>query len=318
MPKSPEVVSYGEPLIGIYPPEGHSIAEDQLLSKTWGGDTSNFALALSKLGHRTAYLTRIGSEDFGSSFIDIWRQGGVDLSLVQRDSENPTGLYFISFEGKKHNFTYYRRNSAACFIDAESIDWQLLLQARVLHLSGISQGISGNALEVSFKLMDYAKANGILISYDVNFRPPIWHREVARAVILHTINEYADILEVTEDELELLGWKADSFFHDLNRVPGLVALKRGSKGCILMQRTRKIEIPSYTVEVADTVGAGDAFDAGLIAGVLENLDLKSIGRKANAVAALTCRGIGPLRAHPDPTEVESLLSKADPGLKSDA
>jgi 2-dehydro-3-deoxygluconokinase len=316
--KDVEVVSYGEPLIGIYPPEGHSLAEDQPLSKTWGGDTSNFALALSKLGYRTAYLTRIGTEDFGASFIDIWQQGGVDLSLVQRDSVNPTGLYFVSFEGQKHNFTYYRRNSAACFIDADSIDWPVIHRARVVHLSGISQSISRNALEVSFKLMELAKTNGTLISYDVNFRPPLWHREVARAVILHTINEYADILEVTEDELELLGWNPDSFFRDLNRVPRLIALKRGAKGCMLIQKTHRIETPPYNVEVADTVGAGDAFDAGLIAGVLENLDLESIGHKANAVAALTCRGIGPLRAQPDPIEVESLLRKDDPGLNSDA
>lgn len=316
--KSVEVISYGEPLIGIYPPEGHSIGEDQPLSKTWGGDTSNFALALSKLGHRTAYLTRIGTEDFGASFIDIWQRGGVDLSLLQRDAVNPTGLYFISFEGKKHHFTYYRRNSAACFIDADSIDWQMIRRARVLHLSGISQGISPNALEVSFKLMEFAKANDTLVSYDVNFRPPLWHREVARAVIRHTIDEYADILEVTEDELELLGWNPDSFFHDLNRVPGLIALKRGSEGCLLHQGDRTLEIAPFPVEVADTVGAGDAFDAGLIAGVLENLDLNSIGRKANAVAALTCRGIGPLRAHPDPSEVESLLNQPNLGLKSDA
>lgn len=308
--KSAEVVSYGEPLIGIYPPEGYSIAEDQPLSKTWGGDTSNFALALSKLGHRTAYLTRIGSEDFGSSFVDIWRQGGVDLTLLQRDSVNPTGLYFISFEGKKHNFMYYRRNSAACFVDAESIDWQLVRRARVVHLSGISQGISRNALEVSFKLMEFAKANDILVSYDVNFRPPIWHRDVARAVIRYTIARYADILEVTEDELELLGWDPDTFFGDLTRKPDLIALKRGAGGCTLIQGERRVEIPSFTVNVADTVGAGDAFDAGLIAGVLEDLDLRETGRKANAVAALTCRGVGPLRTQPDPAQVETLLKQA--------
>ena len=307
--KTVEVVSYGEPLVGIYPPEGRSIGEDVPLSKTWGGDTSNFALALSKLGHRTAYLTRIGSEDFGSSFIDIWQQGGVDLSLLQTDKVNPTGLYFISFEGKKHNFTYYRRNSAACFIDPERIDWQLIRRARVLHLSGISQGISRNALEVSFQLMEFAKANDTLVSYDVNYRPPLWHRQVARAVIRHTIAEYADILEVTEEELQLLGWDPDSLFRGLVRRPRLIAVKRGVRGCVLIQGERRVEIPSFDLEVADTVGAGDAFDAGLIAGTIEDLDLPAMGRKANAVAALTCRGIGPLRSQPDPAEVESLLNQ---------
>ena len=80
---SVEVVSYGEPLIGIYPPEGCSIAEEKPLSKTWGGDTSNFALALTKLGHTTAYCTRIGAQEFGSSFVDLWKTAGVDISLVQ-------------------------------------------------------------------------------------------------------------------------------------------------------------------------------------------------------------------------------------------
>jgi len=310
--KGVEVVSYGEPLIGIYPPEGHSIAEDQPLTKTWGGDTSNFSLALSKLGHRTAYLTRIGSEDFGLSFVKVWEQGGVDLSLLQRDEENPTGLYFISFEGKKHNFTYYRKNSAACFVDADRIDWQLVRRVRILHLSGISQGISRNALEVSFKLMQFARENGISVSYDVNFRPPLWHRDIARAVIRHTIEHYVDILQVTEDELELLGWEPDPqpFLSTLTRVPALVALKRGAKGCLLIQNDKRLEIAPFGVEVADTVGAGDAFDAGLIAGVLEGLDLESMGRKANAVAALTCRGVGPLRAQPDASEVEALLDRA--------
>jgi sugar/nucleoside kinase (ribokinase family) len=71
-----------------------------------------------------------------------------------------------------------------------------------------------------------------------------------------------------------------------------------------------VEIPSFSVNVADTVGAGDAFDAGLIAGVLEDLDLRETGRKANAVAALTCRGVGPLRTQPDPAQVETLLKQA--------
>jgi len=308
-----EVVSFGEPLIGIYPPEGHSLAEDEPLSKTWGGDTSNFSLALSKLGHRTAYLTRIGSEDFGRSFIRIWEQGGVDLSLLQRDAEHPTGLYFVSFEGKKHTFLYYRRNSAACYIDAESIPWELVRRARVLHLSSISQGISDNALEVSFRLMDFARAEGITISYDINFRPPLWQLERARAVIRRTITEYADILQMTEDELELLGWEAEPLIAGLERIPALIALKRGDRGCLIIQGERRMEIPAFSVKVADTVGAGDAFDAGLVAGVLEGLDLESLGRKANAVAALTCRDVGPLRAQPGLAEVESLLNQAPPG-----
>jgi len=308
---SVEVVSYGEPLIGIYPPEGCSIVEEKPLSKTWGGDTSNFALALTKLGHTAAYCTRIGAQEFGSSFVDLWKTAGVDISLVQVDKDHPTGLYFISYEGKKHQFLYYRKNSAACFVDPEAINWELVREARVLHLSSISQGISRNALEVSFRLMEFARSHGLRVSYDINYRPPIWNRETARAVIRHTIAEYTDILQMTDDELKLLGWApgADDFIGSLPRTPDLVALKKGEKGCILIQGGQRCEIEPFSVKVADTVGAGDAFDAGLIAGVLEDLELEALGRQANAVAALTCCDVGPLRAQPYPEAVHALLHR---------
>ena len=304
-----EAISFGEPLIGIYPPKDCSIAEDKPLSKTWGGDTSNFALALSKLGHQTSYLTRIGSYDFGRSFLKLWQEDGVNISMVQKDPINPTGLYFISYEGEKHNFIYYRKNSAACFIDAEAIDWELVRSAKVLHLSSISQGISRNALEVSFTLMDFARKHGLLVSYDINYRPPLWNRETARAVILHTISEYVDILQMTDEELLLLGWEADIdvFIQRLPRAPQLAALKLGDRGCMLLRRGERVEVGAFKVEVADTVGAGDAFDAGLIAGVLEGLELEELGLRANAVAALTCRDVGPLRAQPGRDDVDKFL-----------
>ena len=304
-----EAISFGEPLIGIYPPNDCSIAEDKPLSKTWGGDTSNFALALSKLGHQTSYLTRIGSYDFGRSFLKLWQEEGVNISMVQKDPINPTGLYFISYEGEKHNFIYYRKNSAACFIDAEAIDWELVRSAKVLHLSSISQGISRNALEVSFTLMEFARKHGLLVSYDINYRPPLWNRETARAVILHTISEYADILQMTDDELLLLGWEADIdvFIRRLPRAPQLAALKLGDRGCLLLREGERVEVEAFKVEVADTVGAGDAFDAGLIAGVLEGLELEELGLRANAVAALTCRDVGPLRAQPGRDDVDEFL-----------
>ena len=264
---------------------------------------------LRRIGHQTSYLTRVGSYEFGRSFLKLWQEDGVNISMVQKDPINPTGLYFISYEGEKHNFIYYRKNSAACFIDAEAIDWELVRSAKVLHLSSISQGISRNALEVSFRLMEFARKHGLLVSYDINYRPPLWNRETARAVILHTISEYVDILQMTDDELLLLGWEADIdlFIRRLPRAPRLAALKLGDRGCLLLRGGERVEVGAFKVEVADTVGAGDAFDAGLVAGVLDGLELEELGLRANAVAALTCRDVGPLRAQPKKDEVDEFL-----------
>jgi len=304
-----EVISYGEPLVSLYSPQGLSVEEDLPLSKGWGGDTLDTTLALSKLGYSVAFLTRISNDELGDNLMTLLRSNGSNTSLLQKDLTHSTGICFVSYEGEKHNFIYYRKNSAACFIDAEAIDWELVRSAKVLHLSSISQGISRNALEVSFTLMEFARKHGLLVSYDINYRPPIWNRETARAVILHTISEYVDILQMTDDELLLLGWEADIdlFIRHLPRVPQLAALKLGDRGCLLLRGGERVEVGAFKVEVADTVGAGDAFDAGLIAGVLEGLELEELGLRANAVAALTCRDVGPLRAQPKRDEVDEFL-----------
>jgi 2-dehydro-3-deoxygluconokinase len=309
------VISYGEPLIGIYPPLNRSIEEDVPLSKTWGGDTSNMALALSKLGHATAYVTRVGNDGFGRSFVRLWRESGVDTSQVKLDEDHRTGLYFVSFHEGRHEFTYYRQDSAASFILPEDIDWEFIRTAKVLHLSGISQAISRQALEVSFDLLEFARKNGLLISYDVNYRPPLWKKETARAVILHTIAEYADVLEITEDELKFLG-RGDSpgaFLAQFSRTPRLFALKLGEQGCYLRQGGEELRVRPFKVAVEDTVGAGDAFDAGLIAGLLEEMPFERLGAYASAVASLTCRGVGPLRAQPTKTEAIRLLESSSTG-----
>ena len=304
-----EVISYGEPLVSLYSPQGRSLKENLPLSKGWGGDTLDTTLALSKLGYSVAFLTRISNDEFGDNLTTLLRNTGSNTSLLQKDLNHSTGICFVFYEGEKYNFMYYRKNSAACFIDAEAIDWELVRSAKVLHLSSISQGISRNALEVSFTLMDFARKHGLLVSYDINYRPPLWNRETARAVILHTISEYVDILQMTDEELLLLGWEADIdvFIQRLPRAPQLAALKLGDRGCMLLRRGERVEVGAFKVEVADTVGAGDAFDAGLIAGVLEGLELEELGLRANAVAALTCRDVGPLRAQPGRDDVDKFL-----------
>ena len=304
-----EVASFGEPLIGIYPPADCSIGDDAPLSKTWGGDTSNVALALCKLGHQSAYITRVGDESFGHSFLKLWQEAGVDTSQVILDKEHRTGLYFISYQDGKHVFTYYRKNSAASHISSEEIDWEFVREIKVLHLSGISQAISQQALEVSFDLMKFAKEHNILVSYDVNYRPPLWKKDVARAVIMHSIEEYADILEITDDEMKLLqlGETPEEALARFSRRPELCAVKMGEQGAYVQQGDRARLFPSFTVEAVDTVGAGDAFDTGLIVGTLEGMPFDKLGEFANAVAALTCRDVGPLRAQPAREEVQNLL-----------
>jgi 2-dehydro-3-deoxygluconokinase len=302
-----EVVCYGEPLVSIFSQPGLSLREDAPLSKGWGGDTLDTSIALGKLGHSVAFLTRTSSDAFGDSLIGLLKANGVGTALVQRDALHPTGLCFVSYEGDQHRFTYYRKDSAACFVESGSIDWDLLGRAKVLHLSGISQGISTGALQLSFRLLEFARERGILVSYDINYRPALWCREMCRAIVRHTIEQYVDILQMTDEELAQLGWQPQSFLDTLVRHPSIVALKHGAVGCTLLAGDQRINVGAYAIDVIDTVGAGDAFAAGLIVARLRGLSLKNSGRMANAVAALSCRGKGPLHGQPTYQEVENFM-----------
>ena len=306
-----EVLSFGEPLVGLYAPPGKSYAEDVALSVVWGGDTSNVATAVSRLAHRAAYLSRVGADAFGERFLELWREAGVDTSHVRVDSEHRTGAYFVSFEHGSHRFTYYRSNSAASHIRVEDIDWDFVRSCRVLHLSSISQGISRSALEVSFALMEAARSKNIMISYDVNYRPALWTPELARAVIRQSIEDYADMVMISEEEMGLLGWGEGigDLRRALRRLPLLCALKHGPGGCTVLREGEQVTVEPIRVEVEDTVGAGDAFAAGLICAVLEDRPLLQVGKMGNIVAGLTCRKRGPLSGQPTREEVERFLAE---------
>ena len=180
-----------------------------------------------------------------------------------------------------------------------------------MHISGISQGIGSNGVDTSLALMKFAKKNGIMVSYDVNYRPLLWSQGAAREIATLSIAEYVDILELTSDEMKLMGWgeSPEDIVHHLPRVPRIIAVKMGAGGCCVLGEGKKITVPGFTIDVADTVGAGDAFDAALVSGVLEGMGLEELGTFANAVGALTCRGIGPLRTQPQREEAEALISR---------
>lgn len=311
-----DILSYGEPLVAMYPrePAGgrHGGQAGSAYRMTWGGDTSNLVLAASRLGRRCAYLTRIGPDPFAERFLELWQSRDVETALVQRDETHNTGVYFVTFEGIRHTLTYYRRDSAAANVRADLVDWDRVREARVLHLSGISQAISTAAADLSFQLMRFAREHGILVSYDVNYRPPLWPAARADALTRYSIAEFADILFVTDEEIGMLGWPSEP--GELRRAFGRplawLAIKQGPDGAVAMDADdRPVSVGAFDVEVADTVGAGDAFDAAFIDALLDDRPLEEATRYACAVSALVCRGTGPLETQPARAEVDAFLSR---------
>lgn len=305
----PDVLSIGEPLIGVYTSKEMPLKTERSFKRVWGGDTSNTITAVSKLGYDTGYITKIGDDQFGESFMELWEDEGVDTNQIQIDNKNSTGLYFATYQGKDHEFIYYREGSAASTIEPDDLDKTQIKSAKLLHTSGISQAISESSRETVFEALNIASKKDITVSYDVNFRAPLWSQEYARAIINYTIDKYVDLLELTGEEVALFeeldpSKPKEVLDYFLSKGVELVALKKGGSGCYIGTKKQQKKLPPETVEVADTIGAGDAFDAGLIAGYLKDLKIDEIGRIANYMGGVTCQEFGPLASQPRKRKVE--------------
>lgn len=197
-----DFLCFGEPLVGFYPSQEASAADDVPLTKTWGGDTSNFSIGVARLGHSVGYFTAIGDDPFGKSFLALWERNGVDTSLIKMDPVRRTGLYFILFESGKHTFTYYRKGSAASAVSPEHIPPDISAAYTVLHLSGISLGMSAKARATGLALMEEFRTSGKLISFDINYRSAMWSSaKRASSVLAEAVEGGVDFLEITDDEM---------------------------------------------------------------------------------------------------------------------
>jgi len=305
-----DVLSFGEPLVGFYPPQGTSMSEDVPIVKTWGGDTSNLAIGIARLGRTSRFLTRVGNDPFGRGFIGLWQRNGVDTSLVSIDEARRTGLYFVSFEGRKHVLTYYRNDSAASAIQASDITPAMVQDCAIIHLSGISLGMSESAVAAGSRLVELARAHKKMVSFDINYRILQWKSaQVASDTISSVLGSGVDMLEITDDEMLTLGWGDDPrSLWDRFPESVIIILKQGPKGATVMTKTETFVVPACPVVVQDTVGAGDSFDAGFIVSLLEGKSVKEAAYFASANAAHTCTGTGPLEKMPTHRETELLLA----------
>jgi 2-dehydro-3-deoxygluconokinase len=316
-----EIAAFGEPLIGFYQVKENKESESYF-RLTVGGDTSNVVLQLAKLGYSVEYITKLGKDYFGEIILKTWKDWNVGCSNVRIDSNHLTGVYFAIFNDKgKHKFVYKRENSAAAnytIEDAESVN---LRGIKVFHFSGITQAISKSTLEASFYFAKQYKSLGSLISYDLNYRELLWSKDYFSSVANYTIRTYADIVTLNLEEAEALGIlkNPEEVVKDiLNYGPRIVALKLGEKGCIIGDQSGKIAYRQpRKVKVMDTVGAGDAFTAGIISGILKGMEIEEIADYANLIASIVCMAVGSTEGQPTKKDLDNFFKNGgDTRIKS--
>ena len=268
------------------PERGTEIEADEVY-EGGGGSAANTAVALAKLGVPTCLLACYGNDLLGKFALKELKEEGVDTSLMKK-IDVPTGRVYIIVDsyGERTMIAFRGANDAATF---EILENERAERAFWIH-------VSGGRRDIGLKLLELAKRARIPSSYDPGsaaYRAP--------ETELRPLLEFAGLLLVNEKELESLKRRNLP-------VPELIILKRGSKGAAILINNEVIEVPGFKVNVVDTTGAGDAFNAGLLAGLSYGLELPEAVILANATAALKITRKG-ARASPTLNEVCAFLAE---------
>lgn len=297
MSPAPEVVTLGEALIALVGDEPLPLDACTRFRRFVAGAESNVAIGLARLGHRVRWIGRLGGDAFGRTVLRQLRGEGVEVR-VRTDAEAPTGLLLRDRrEAGATEVAYYRRGSAGSRLAPGDLAAEDFAGPGLCHLSGVTPALSQGAREAWFHALELARAAGRPVCLDPNLRRRLWREDEARSVLRRALPAVRWLLP-GEDELELLaegGDRAERAGRLLGEFPGLelVVVKEGAAGCTAYARDRAEHAPGVPLaRVVDPVGAGDAFAAGFLTGLLRGLPLAGTLALANrcGAAATTAPG----------------------------
>lgn len=296
------IVSIGEPMVEF----NQTRPGERNFLQGFGGDTSNMIIAAARSGARTAYITRIGDDEFGRLFLDLWKDEGVSTRGVIIDRRAPTAVYFVTHGAQGHAFSYLRAGSAASRLQPADLP-DFIESAALLHASGISMAISPSAAETVLAAFRRAKGR---IAFDSNLRLKLWSLERAREMI-GAAAAMADYFFPSIEDARLLS-SFEQPERNLEWAHGLgaktVFLKLGADGVIVSDGTKRERIAGHPVKAVDATGAGDCFCGATLARLAAGDSIWDAARYANAAAALATTGFGAVGPLPRPEAVRSLLA----------
>ena len=277
-----------------------------------GGDTSNAAVAAARQGAKVGMIAGIGQDMPGDSFMALWTREGIDTSTVRRSDRYLTGVYFVTHDDAGHHFLHHRANSAAANLGPEDMPLDAIRRAKILYLSGISQGISTAACDASLAAIAAAKAAGVAVAFDTNYRPRLWPPARAAAVMRATMESVDYAFPGVEDVRTLTGIEEPEAMLDyyLRIGPRVVVLKMGAEGAWLATPDRRVRVPSIPVKAVDATGAGDTFCGSFLARVLAGDAVEDACRYAAVAAALKCEGYGAVAPIPRADQVRAAQERA--------
>jgi len=239
------------------------------------GSEANVAFAAARVGLRTAWLSALPDNPLGRRVATTLAAGGVDTSLVHWQKGGRLGLYFVELGAAPRpiDVVYDRAASTMALATADSFAWQRAADTQYMHVSGITLALSESSRRVAMQAMEEARKRGALVTFDVNYRERLWDRRAAAAAA-REVAPLVDVLICTaEDALDLFGANEvpETAIAQLSADLGVetVVLTLGAAGAIASRGGMTFRREGHPVEIVDRVGAGDAFVAGFIWGLID-------------------------------------------------
>ncbi len=313
-----DVTALGELLID-FTNNGLSNQGNPLFEANPGGAPCNVLAILQKLGKKTAFIGKVGKDQFGKQLRQTIEEVGISSDYLMEDDEIPTTLAFVhTFPDGDRDFSFYRKPGADMMLREDDITPNMVKNTKIFHFGTLSM-THEEVQKATKKAVKMAKEAGALISLDPNLREPLWSSlELAKEQMLSAISE-CDILKISDNEIQFLTGKEDyddgiAALRKQYDIP-LICLTMGKDGSRAYYRDLRVEIPGFYQElVVDTTGAGDTFCGCVLNYICEHgLDslteenLKEMLTFANAAASLVTTQKGAIRSMPEKSEIENLI-----------
>ena len=309
-----DVFTLGEAMIRLSTPPGETLEKAKSFDVHVGGAEANVAASLARLGRKVSWVSALPVDSLGRRVLEELRAAGVDCSRVKADTTGRIGTYFVDLrhDPLTASVIYDRKGSAASLLGVDDVPWDLVDEAGIVHLSGITPALSPTCRELAVDIVARVADGASMITLDINYRSKLWTPDEA-ADVLSELARGADVVVCTvEDAHDLFGASAEAgaAIDDLAAAfdASRVIVTSGSDGAWWLEEGRRGHVPAIPVEIVDRIGAGDAFMAGVLDGLIDG-NLEAGVRRGTALAALALSTYGD---HPMASrgELDSLLDRS--------
>ena len=320
MEKVYDVTAMGEMLID-FTLNGQSDQGNNLFEACPGGAPCNVLAMLNKLGRKTAFIGKVGEDQFGRLLRDTIDELGIETKGLLLDREIHTTLAFVhTFPDGDREFSFYRKPGADMMLSEEEVDYELIRQSKVFHFGTLSM-TDEPVRSATKKALETAKASGCLITFDPNLRPPLWDSLDTAKEMMEYGFRYCDMLKISDNEIQFVTGKEDydegiRILQEKYHIP-LIFLTMGKEGSRAYYQDLRVEKKGFTVKAIETTGAGDTFCGCAIHGLLthgmDGMNEEVLGEiltYANAGAALITMKKGAIRSMPDPEHITKMIKEA--------